>query len=30
VYLGQIATFDEDQQKAIMRGNLARYLGIDA
>jgi predicted TIM-barrel fold metal-dependent hydrolase len=29
-YFGQIATFDEEQQKAIMRGNLARYLGIEA
>jgi predicted TIM-barrel fold metal-dependent hydrolase len=29
-YMGQIATFNEEQQKAIMRGNLARYLGLDA
>jgi predicted TIM-barrel fold metal-dependent hydrolase len=29
VYLGQIATFSEEQQKAIMRGNLARYLNIE-
>ncbi len=29
-YMGQIATFDEEQQKAIMRGNLARYLDIQA
>jgi predicted TIM-barrel fold metal-dependent hydrolase len=28
-YLGQIATFDEAQQKAIMRGNLARFLAPD-
>jgi predicted TIM-barrel fold metal-dependent hydrolase len=30
VYMGQIATFSEDDQKAIMRGNLARYLGLEA
>jgi predicted TIM-barrel fold metal-dependent hydrolase len=29
VYLGQIATLGEEQQKAIMRGNLARYLNIE-
>ena len=30
VYMGQIATFSEADQKAIMRGNLARYLGLEA
>jgi predicted TIM-barrel fold metal-dependent hydrolase len=29
-YSGQIATFNDEQQKAIMRGNLARYLDIEA
>jgi predicted TIM-barrel fold metal-dependent hydrolase len=29
MYLGQIATFSEADQKAIMRNNLARYLGIE-
>jgi predicted TIM-barrel fold metal-dependent hydrolase len=28
-YLGQIATFSAEQQRMIMRGNMARYLGID-
>lgn len=28
-YLGQIATFNADQQRLIMRGNLARYLGLE-
>ncbi len=27
-YLGQIATFDEAEQRAIMRGNLARFLAL--
>jgi predicted TIM-barrel fold metal-dependent hydrolase len=30
LYLGQIASFSEDDKKAIMRGNLARYLGVEA
>jgi predicted TIM-barrel fold metal-dependent hydrolase len=30
VYLGQIATFSSEDQAAIMRGNLARYLGVDS
>jgi predicted TIM-barrel fold metal-dependent hydrolase len=30
LYLGQIGTFGEEQQKAIMRGNLARYLNIES
>jgi predicted TIM-barrel fold metal-dependent hydrolase len=30
LYLNQIATFGEDQQKAIMRGNLARYLNLES
>jgi predicted TIM-barrel fold metal-dependent hydrolase len=29
LYIGQIATFGEEQQKAIMRGNLSRYLGVE-
>jgi predicted TIM-barrel fold metal-dependent hydrolase len=29
-YLGQIATFSEPDQKAIMRDNLARYLDIES
>jgi hypothetical protein len=27
--LGQIATFSSEDQARIMRGNLARYLGVD-
>jgi predicted TIM-barrel fold metal-dependent hydrolase len=30
MYLGQIATFSESDQKAIMRDNLARYLDIES
>jgi predicted TIM-barrel fold metal-dependent hydrolase len=29
MYLGQIATLSEEDQKRIMRGNLARFLGLD-
>jgi predicted TIM-barrel fold metal-dependent hydrolase len=29
MYLGQVATFSEQDRKAIMRDNLARYLGIE-
>jgi predicted TIM-barrel fold metal-dependent hydrolase len=29
VYMGQIATFNQDQQRAIMRGNLARFLRME-
>jgi predicted TIM-barrel fold metal-dependent hydrolase len=29
MYLGQVATFSDDDRRAIMRGNLARYLGIE-
>lgn len=28
-YLGQIATFKPEEQRMIMRGNLARFLGFD-
>jgi predicted TIM-barrel fold metal-dependent hydrolase len=28
MYLGQISTFGEEQQRMIMRGNLARYLDL--
>jgi predicted TIM-barrel fold metal-dependent hydrolase len=28
-YLGQIATFTEEQQRMIMRSNMARYLGLE-
>ena len=30
VYMGQLASFNEEQTHAIMRGNLARYLGTEA
>ncbi len=29
VYMSQIATFNEDQQRAIMRGNLSRFLRLE-
>jgi predicted TIM-barrel fold metal-dependent hydrolase len=29
LYAGQIASFNDDDRRKIMRGNLARYLGIE-
>jgi len=29
LYLSQVASFSEDDQRKIMRGNMARYLGLE-